>query len=76
VSCEFISIGGDIALYMQGAGVQTPVIPFIHFKGGISSHYKLLDKKKSIYYHIKSKIKRLVPLTYIYKAIMKMKAKQ
>jgi hypothetical protein len=35
-----------------------------------------LTKKKGIYYHIKSKIELLVPLTYIYKTIMKMKAKQ
>jgi hypothetical protein len=28
----------DIALYMQGIKVWIPVIPLIHFKGGISSH--------------------------------------
>jgi hypothetical protein len=34
----------DIALYIQGIEIQTPIIPLIHFKSGIWS--TRLPKKK------------------------------
>jgi hypothetical protein len=37
-SRELSSIGRTIALYMQGAGVRTPVIPLIYFKDEFFSY--------------------------------------
>jgi hypothetical protein len=38
VSRELNSVCRDISLYMQGAGVLTPVIPLIHLMDENSSH--------------------------------------
>jgi hypothetical protein len=45
LSREFSLVGWDIALYTQGAGIRTPVIPLIHFKVEFLDT-RLFDKKK------------------------------
>jgi hypothetical protein len=49
---EINSINWDIALYMQVDRVRTPIISFIHLKGGNSNYHTIWEKNIHIIFSI------------------------